>query len=39
MAAAVAGVQEQIGADRVQPSATAAEVRRTAAEWQDVLKH
>lgn len=38
MAAALAGMQDQIGVSRAQLSATAAEVRRTAAEWQDVLE-
>jgi len=38
MAAALAGMQEQIGASRAQLSATAAEVRRTGDGWRAVLE-
>ena len=38
MAAALTGMQEQIGANRAQLSATAAQMRGTAAEWQAVLE-
>jgi hypothetical protein len=38
MAAALAGMQDQIGASRAQLSATAAEVRRTGTEWRAVLE-
>jgi hypothetical protein len=38
MAAALTGMQDQIGASRAQLSATAAEVRRTGTEWRAVLE-
>jgi hypothetical protein len=38
MAAALAGMQDQIGASRAQLSATAPEVRRTGAEWRAVQR-